>query len=173
MADIRIIDVQKEHIPEIFKIANSYQVQDPNVDIPHSEGFLVSNFRKNDYLRFLDTAEYYFAAADDSTVQGFLLGFSQSGIGGNSFADNAVQDYANGPFIIVKQICVRKGSSGLGIGTALYENLFRKIPKTPVFAAIVTDPANVASIEFHTKLGFTQVLRITPPDGIPRSIWRK
>ena len=171
MTIVRIIDTEQEHISQIEDIANSYLLTELPVGSSLNRGFLISGFTWNDYLNFLEYAEYYYVAVRENKVLGFLLGYSSDKIKEDECVNMLIKNYHRNPFIIVKQICVIKEMTEARVGTALYTHLFKSIPLVSVFAAIVTDPSNEASIKFHSKLGFIEAFSTTPPDGIQRSVW--
>jgi phosphinothricin acetyltransferase len=84
-----------------------------------------------------------------ATESGRLLGFAGS------------QQYRNHPAFrktIETSICVDPEAVGRGVGSALYENLFKEISGESLHCAVVGIALpNEASVRLHRKAGFTQV----------------
>jgi L-amino acid N-acyltransferase YncA len=73
-------------------------------------------------------------------------------------------------FVIIKQICIDPKQHHKGYGTLLYSFLMNKV-KQNIFAAIVLQPINQVSINFHKKMGFKNVFTVTPEDQIKRAVF--
>lgn len=71
-----------------------------------------------------------------------------------------------GEFVLVKQIFIDPEAAGKGAARALYGRLFADAgEQLPFVCAIVLEPFNRRSCEFHRRMGFVEFLRFTPvPD---------
>lgn len=123
----------------------------------------MSDYTPSDYERFLaQRGNIFLVARDDEGVIGFLLAHDHEELKGSH--DNNYSSLAKhhpAPLFLVNQIAVSKKTRRVGVGKALYEHAFGLIAKrldpgasSVVFAAIVSEPRNSASIRFHESLGF-------------------
>jgi ribosomal protein S18 acetylase RimI-like enzyme len=110
------------------------------------------------FLEFGDTA-YIARDLDNDRIAGYLLGFvAPTGDGYIHF------------------IAVRDDSRTLGLARALYET-FEKAARERGAVALkaITSPENEASVAFHQRLGFTEMVRADDygGSGRPRVVMRK
>lgn len=150
----------------------------------NSDSFLVSNFSRSDYERFLSSKHCHVLVAEtEGRVTGFLIGYNEkyartlpAGTS-ESVIINAIGDEAR--FNVVKQVGIHPDHAGKGLARSLYEAFFDEVPCEFVFAAIVEKPvANTGSMKFHEAMGFIPVLQSSPPnahyaDRIINQVWAK
>ena len=169
---LEICDIAKEDLPAIHALAEEWLLK--NASDPEESGFLVSNFTIEQYQKYLDTAEYFFMAKIDDEIAGFVLAYSKDSISPDEVLNSILKNIVVEDFILIKQICISKKHPIAAV--PLYEHLFAKQKKSLFFTAIVDDPLNIRSINFHKKMGFTFFENIMPPpdyDGEDRirSVW--
>jgi ribosomal protein S18 acetylase RimI-like enzyme len=139
-------------------------------DIRHATGFLVSTYSLSDYEHLLAQAEYFYVAESDSRIVGFIVAYSEKFVVGD-FPTTRLEAYTGPHFIVIKQVCVDTREARRGTGSKLYRHLMNETLSSPLVAAIVLQPENRVSINFHRKLGFRQLLTFTPSDGMLRGVW--
>lgn len=159
------------HIPEIAAIADFY-AKSRDADAGGG-GFLVSSYSEADYRQFLLDCDHFYVALNSSGVIGFLLAFSQVLIPESDWVGTQLRRTETQPFTLVKQLAIKAESTNSGVGTSLYGYLLERCSDVPIFSAIVLEPPNQPSVQFHKRLGFEQVREVTPPDGIKRGVWRR
>lgn len=169
----RIEPAEPRHLREIAHLAETNKLKVMPPDVAPELGFLVSEFRESDYRHFLTHAEYFYVLLDNEAVVGFLLAYSRQHIPPDDLLGSLLKDRYSEPFVVIKQICIAAGSISRGLATGLYEHLLSQAPDCPLFAAVVLDPPNVRSINFHEKMGFEKVLEVKPRDGMLRGVWRR
>ena len=170
---LRIEKVNSRYIPQIFSLAITYQLKRMPPKQSKKLGFLVSDFKKEDYQSFLSYYNYFYVLLEQENVLGFLLAYSRDRIQKNEWLNLQIKFQYPNPFVLIKQICIRPDKVSRGLGKLLYKHLFEQASEEKFFAAIVLQPPNYRSIAFHEKLCFKKVIEITPPDSIPRGIWMK
>jgi ribosomal protein S18 acetylase RimI-like enzyme len=110
------------------------------------------------FMEFRDTA-YIARDLDNDTIAGYLLGFvAPTGDGYIHF------------------IAVRDDSRTLGLGSALYGTFeMAARERGAVALKAITNPENEASVAFHRRLGFTEMVRFDDygGSGRPRVVMRK
>ncbi len=168
--NFRITLANDSHVDAIFRLAEASEIGSMEKR-NEAGGFLVSKFSENQYRTFITRADHFYVMADNERITGFLLAYS------NGFIDSAweVDAFINStypqPFVVIKQICIDKEFRRRGLAVRLYEHLIRQVPGHALFAAVVLEPYNYASVRFHERFGFQIVREITPRDGLPRAIW--
>eukprot|EP00553_Chaetoceros_curvisetus_P001280 CAMPEP_0204621486 /NCGR_PEP_ID=MMETSP0717-20131115/7176_1 /ASSEMBLY_ACC=CAM_ASM_000666 /TAXON_ID=230516 /ORGANISM="Chaetoceros curvisetus" /LENGTH=597 /DNA_ID=CAMNT_0051635895 /DNA_START=69 /DNA_END=1862 /DNA_ORIENTATION=+ len=146
-------------------------------------GFLVSNFDARTYSQFIKKAEHFLLLYAGTELVGFLLAYGSEHIDPlkeelnmhikNNFCDK---------FVLIKQICISSKIEHRreGYATLLYKELYARITHyydhetdpRPIYAAIVKEPSNSASVGFHEYVGFVNIEEFVPAlDGIPRYIF--
>ena len=166
-----IIEAQQNHIPEIFAIAKDYDF-DHLMHINNvKDGFLVSAYPEKTYKTFLTQSDHFYVALDHNTVVGFLLAFSSGLIPKFDWVGTQMRSRDARPFILIKQVAVRRNYLGKGLAEMLYQYLMERSQINPLLSVIVTDPPNDRSTRFHVKHGFEKIWDVTPPDGISRKVW--
>lgn len=168
-----IIKAELSHLNRIKSLSRAYQIDSLSEKEKEIHGFLVSGFSESSYLDFIARAEFFYVLSIDSIIEGFILAYNDTFLDDTDFLKNEIMKRVNKPFVILKQICIGKTKLKKGYGRKLYEYLFQQTKQTPVLAAIVLDPYNAVSIEFHEKLGFNKLFEFTPKDNIKRSMWIK
>ena len=132
-----------------------------------SQGFLVSNYELETYQEYIQNNKYFWVIEDDE-ICAFLLAFTRDEINPGILVNQKILEYCNQDFVIIKQICVSKHHKGYA--TQLYKALMGKTNN--IFAAVVLEPVNQTSIDFHQKLGFNLAFNITPEDNLKRAIYK-
>jgi len=175
--DVSIRKVKEDDLHLILDMANANSLKNISDDQKISDkGFLVSSFSLKDYQEFLEDGDYFFLAECDGEVKGFLLAYSSESIKDNDVTNKLLEKNMLLPFIVIKQIVISKGNTGKGIASKLYQYIFDVKPEIEFLSAIVTEPYNKRSIDFHKKMGFYHHCDITPPAGADgkirsREIW--
>jgi len=106
---------------------------------------------------FAAQADYFRVAGSNGALSGFLIALRP----GSSYASPNYRWFCNQyeDFAYVDRIAVAQAARGRGLGALLYDDLTRRLPSTVRTLACEVNirPANELSMQFHTKLGFTQV----------------
>ena len=170
---LRIENAAFRYIPQIFSLARAYELRQVPPKQSKKLGFLVSDFKEEDYQSFLSHYQYFYVLLEQENVLGFLLAYPSNRIQKHEWLNLQIKLQYPDPFVVIKQICIRPDKVGKGLGKLLYKHLFEKALEENFFAAIVLKPLNYRSVYFHEKLCFKKVFEITPPDFIPRGIWMK
>ena len=156
-----------EDTEKIFSIAQENSLYHNR----NNGGFLVSDYNINDYDYFIANNRIY--VLDEEGIKAFVLIFK----GGDLDRKQATHKrmlahHKNSNFLLIKQICVEYGSKKNGYGRRLYEYLIENY-NLDIFANIVMEPANTASVKFHESMGFGKVFEMTPEDGIKRHAYMR
>ncbi len=142
-----------------------------------SLGFLVSEFSEQQYIDFINKSDhFYIASLPDIGPVGFVLAYFDSLIDKTTeWTNTFLSYYLFNPFILIKQVCVTDQYASKGIGAQLYTHIANCNSGVPLVAAVVSDPPNHRSMDFHSKQGFCTILEIQPPadHGRPITIWWK
>ncbi len=168
----KIIKARTSDIDAIKTLSNQYQFSKLSNLEKKTHGFLVSDFNESSYLYFIDKAEFFFVLLVNDTTEGFILAYTDKFMDDNEYLKSKIIK-VNRPFIIIKQICIDKANLKRGYGKKMYNTLFHKVKNLPIVVAIVIEPYNLASIEFHKKLGFRELFQFKPNDKLQRSMWIK
>jgi len=103
----------------------------------------------------------------DARVEAFILAYTDDRICPNDTVSLSIRDFHPGPFLLIKQICARKGSPLRGSAGRLYEHTTREFPGLAQYAAVVLEPENTRSIHFHEHHGFHKCYEIQAPMDAP------
>ncbi|MEU0299030.1 GNAT family N-acetyltransferase [Streptomyces sp. NPDC006175] len=166
---IEVVRASEEHLGAICALAESRTLV-PGDPRAGRDGFLVSAFTEEVYRQRLTSAEHFWVAVKGSDVLGFLMAYSDGQVESDEWLNNRIKT-ALGQFLVIKQICVAHQTARQGVASLLYHHVLQQWQSSPVIAAVVCDPPNDASTGFHRKLGFEELTRLTPPDGMPRMVW--
>ncbi len=134
------------------------------------QGFLVSDYSKEDYVLFINTCKYFYVLECNGAVKAFLFTYDQEELPSNSIVNVKIKNMAKHDFILIKQICVDAKEQNKGYGKMLYEYLMNTV-NVDIFAAVVMQPKNIASDEFHKELGFQCIGLVQAEDGMKRGIY--
>ncbi|MFI0777879.1 GNAT family N-acetyltransferase [Streptomyces sp. NPDC021212] len=168
---VEIVRAGEEHVEQIARLAESRSLNGPGgVRGSTDGGFLVSAYTEADYRSRLTTAEHFYVAVKGGQVLAFLLAYSSDQVEPDEWLNRRIKTTL-GSFLVIKQICVSREAVRTGVASMLYYHVLDQWHKSPVIAAVVNDPPNDASAHFHHKLGFQELTRLTPPDGLPRVVW--
>lgn len=168
--EIAIIHAREEHLDQVVALAESRSLEKADPLQAGREGFLVSGYSLNTYRERLQTAEHFYVAVKGSDVVGFLLAYSDERIAPDEWLNRRIKS-SLGSFLVIKQICVSRSAARQGVASRLYYHVLELWQASPVIAAVVAEPHNEASARFHRKLGFEELVRLTPPDGKRRVVW--
>ncbi|MEU0842882.1 GNAT family N-acetyltransferase [Streptomyces sp. NPDC005962] len=168
---VEILRAGEEHVEQIVRIAESRSLNGPGGVRGSTEGgFLVSAYTEADYRSRLATAEHFYVAVKGGQVLAFLMAYSSDQVEPDEWLNRRIKTTL-GSYLVIKQICVAREAGRSGVASMLYYHVLDQWDKSPVIAAVVNDPPNDASAHFHHKLGFQELTRLTPPDGLPRVVW--
>lgn len=160
-----------EDVAAVYSLAEDWVLEDQAPKEAADKGFLVSNFTPAEYRRFVQTANAFFVLEHGSGVEAFILAYTDDRISPGDPVSLSIRDYHGGPFLLIKQICSRKGSPLRGSASRLYEHVCQAFPGLAQYAAVVLEPENTRSIQFHEHHGFHKCYEIEAPDGRTRGIW--
>lgn len=161
-------------IPRIAALQNRLLL--PVVKNPDG-GFLVSAFSEEQYAAFVDRYEYFCKAEEAGELLGVVMAYKAGHIAAEDVNNTLLRSVVIGDFVLVKQIFLAPEAAGKGVGNALYRHLFAEAgERLPFVCAIVMEPFNKRSCDFHARLGFREFLDFIPVadrDGIvrKRSAW--
>ncbi|WP_343041823.1 GNAT family N-acetyltransferase [Streptomyces typhae] len=156
---------------QIARLAESRSLHGPDGTRGVVEGgFLVSAYAETDYRGWLGSAEHFYVAVKGGQLLAFLLAYSSDRVEPDEWLNRRIKT-ALGSFLVIKQICVSREAARTGLASMLYHHVLDQWDESPVIAAVVNDPPNDASAHFHNKLGFRELTRLVPPDGLPRVVW--
>jgi L-amino acid N-acyltransferase YncA len=132
------------------------------------QGFLMHDYTRNyedyrdKYARRLAELKYFFVAEQVEEINGFLQAFSkeewlreepawqEDTIWSPHFSRNLLEN-----FVMINQTAILPGLTGKGLGSLLYEALFKELHEdgyTHVFAETIIAPQpNLASLNFRIK----------------------
>ncbi|MEE4543074.1 GNAT family N-acetyltransferase [Streptomyces sp. V4-01] len=168
---VEIARAGEEHVEQIARLAESRSLTGPDGARRRvAGGFLVSAYAEADYRARVETAEHFYVAVKGGRVSAFLMAYSSDRVEPDEWLNRRIKT-ALGSFLVVKQICVAREEARTGLASMLYYHVLDQWDESPVIAAVVNEPPNDASARFHRKLGFQQLTRLTPPDGMPRVVW--
>ncbi|RTE86949.1 MULTISPECIES: GNAT family N-acetyltransferase [Gammaproteobacteria] len=170
--DIRV--ATHEDVDHIHALAEQWLLS--NQEAPERTGFLISNFSKETYHQYVDSAEYFWIAETDGTIDAFLLAYSRDSIKPEEVINSCLRFSVIEDFVLIKQICANRDSKVRGAAFKLYNKLFKEMRQDYALAAVVNEPLNTKSIEFHQRAGFKHLWDLTPPPDFDgeirtRSIW--
>jgi predicted GNAT superfamily acetyltransferase len=162
-----------EHLIDIFNLARSLSLQRMPSNRTKDQGFLVSEFQKEDYIAYIQKADHFYVLHEDDTLCGFLYAYSSHLIAEDEWMNQLIKSKHPDPFVLIKQICIQSDLMGKGLATHLYQHLYQQTADYPLFTVVVSEPYNQRSVDFHKGHGFKEVFRGTPPDGLPREVWKR
>lgn len=159
-----------EDVDAIVELAASRSLAAVGGDQATSDGFLVSDLERAEYEHRIQESRYFYVATDDHRIVGFLMAYTSEQLRGDEWLNRRVLATL-GAFTVIKQVCVARSHARQGVGSRLYHELLVGHPREPVVAAVVNEPRNEASNNFHRKLGFEELTSLTPPDGRHRLVF--
>lgn len=168
MNHIEISKVEYHDLVQIVVLQNRLILSDT---VPE-DGFLVSGYRERDYKKFLKRGEILCKAVDGDRIVGAMVVLRSTSIVPEDVNNSLLKYTVNKDFLLVKQVFVAPEYGRCGIAGRFYTLLSRlNVNGLPIVAVVVRDPPNVASRNFHSKMGFTEYLEFLPSpdkDGIVR-----
>jgi ribosomal protein S18 acetylase RimI-like enzyme len=171
--ELSIKKATSEHLTDIFNLARSLSLQRMPPEQAEQLGFLVSEFQKEDYVSYIEKADHFYVLHEGDNLCGFLYAYSSDLIASDEWMNQLIKSKYPDPFVLIKQICIQPHLIGKGLATHLYRHLFQQTADCPLFTVIVTEPHNQRSVAFHEGHEFQQIFKRTPPDGIPREVWKR
>lgn len=170
----RIRSADANDAEAVHRLAESLSHDRVSSDPGEGGGFLVSAYSQRRYEEFAADVDHFYLAVARGTEQliGFVLAYSSEHAPANDWLTSFLLVVHRGPFLMIKQVAVSQAVRRRGIAKALYDYVLGQVEGRPVFAAIVLDPPNEASNRLHLQMGFEPLFDATPPDGIPRRVWR-
>ncbi|WP_143232588.1 GNAT family N-acetyltransferase [Actinoplanes regularis] len=168
--EVEIRPAMSDDLQEILELARSRALDVTPRESAMTDGFLVSDFDIGDYRRLLERAEYFYVVRVQKRLAGFVIAYGKDRVQGDEWLNVRLGDFFD-DFIVIKQVCVSLGHAGQGIASLLYNRVIDRNPDINIAAAVVTDPENRPSTGLHRKLGFRPAISMTPPDGLPRTVW--
>ncbi len=172
---MEISKVVFDDIPEITALQDALLLDRRGVKADN--GFLVSGYSAEDYLRFAERYEYFFKLTENGKITGVLMAYESRNILPEDKNNSLLKYAVKKDFVLIKQIFVSPEAGNRGVATLLYKHLFTVIPRDrPAVAVVVLEPFNRISCEFHKRRGFSEFLTFVPEpdhDGIVRrrSAW--
>lgn len=107
---------------------------------------------------------------DLGEVQGFVLAFHEHELNFDHIVNQRIRHHAKNDYIVLKQVCIKRKAQKQGYGRRLYEHLMSVVEKD-IYLAVVLDPPNQASLQFHHKLGFKKIFEVYAEDQRKRGIF--
>lgn len=160
-------------VPALHALAETWTLKGEPDGQSAESGFLVSNFTPETYRGFTHTATAFHVLEHEGEIEAFLLAYSGDQISASDRVSSKIHDIESRPFMLIKQVCVRRPPRIRGAAHALYDHLEQTHPGLPQYAAIVIEPRNTRSIRFHERRGFVCCYEIEGPDGLRRGMWMK
>ncbi len=158
-----------EDAEKIFEIAEGNSLN-KNKGIKPENGFLVSSYDLDKYKEYIINNRYFLVLEEQGILRAFLLAFTSAEINPDEIINKKIIANSDEKFIIVKQVCAAVDCHRQGYSTQLYNFLMDDI-KDNIFAAVVLEPINQASIRFHEEMGFRVAFTITPEDKRKRAVF--
>lgn len=153
-------------VDAIFRIAEENKLNDDNV----KQGFLVSDFSRLDYLTKIEALAHFYVIECEKKIVGFTFLYQSHDMDMSLKVNQNIKKASQGKFLIIKQVAIAKSHQHLGMGREIYDFLFRQFD-CDFFTAIVSEPKNQISIDFHLKTGFEKIADVLENDGLPREIY--
>jgi len=184
VSDVSVRRVIEADLDEVLRLAEAAQLR-PGTDT--QRGFLVSALPRETYAAALSYAELrkdaehvvFLAAESHGKLVGFLFGYNDvyanKNSGGQSEKD--IASFCSDSYYVLKQIASDYDARKRGIGRALVSHFLNDIRCAYVFSAIVVEPPNPTSSDFHKKMGFVPVFqsisRNSNGQTYPNQVWRR
>lgn len=163
--------------------------QDLQDKIAKQDGFLVSAFGPDTYKQWTQTVGGLYAYIRDGKVFGFLntyapqdpvLDYGSTILRTRSGVNVGSRD--NSGLEILKQICVDPACGQKGVAFSLFADYeYRLAVQTAaqgkaeetIMLAIVGEPHNLRSVQYHEERGYSLKYPVFPPDGLRRDMYAK
>lgn len=175
---IEVRRAREDDIDTVVALAKAQELGGLDTANAEKSGFLVSGFSSDVYRGYLTVAQYFNVVIDEGRVVAFLLAYDSDEIKAGETLNSLLKYNLTDPFVLIKQICVDRQSTGKGYASLLYKRLFEEARYPRLAASVVIEPFNERSVGFHEKLGFFKLCDIVPPpdpDGVRRlrGVWFK
>jgi predicted GNAT superfamily acetyltransferase len=169
--EFTIVRANSSHTAGITALARSRSLDSvPDAEEASRNGFLVSGYSEEVYRRRLAEAEHFYVAVKGAEVIGFILAYSDAHLESDEWLNHRIKGEFGG-FLVIKQVCTAKDAARQGVASRLYRHVLQQWNASPVIAAVVSQPENLASVAFHRGMGFELLTETTPPDGMARTVW--
>ena len=174
MESFFIRKAEEKDLNAIFELAKMASLYSLAAQAASESGFLVSDYTYEDYQRYLEVAEHFYLTETDGLIVAFVLAFESKNIRNDQIVESLLKYAYTKSFILIKQICVHPKYRRNGLASCLYDYLISiaNKQKSSLLAAVVFDPPNIPSIQFHQKLGFKKEIEVLAPDNRYRGIWK-
>lgn len=159
-------------VPVLHAMADRFLLSRLDPEAIERHGFLVSNFGAATYRSFLERADHFYVLEDEEGIGAFILAYGSDCPEDDEDQAEIRRRYP-GPFVLIKQICVRPERSGRGYAARLYDYVLEASGGLPQFAAVVLEPYNPPSVAFHERMGFREMFRLRAADGMLRAIFAR
>lgn len=133
-------------------------------------GFLVSGFDIKEYERMIRSYDHFYVVEIRKKVRGFIFAYDNKACDMNLNVNKSIAEHSDGAFLIIKQVCVDREYQGKGFGSLLYEHMLES-SAVPVYASIVEEPYNEASVHFHMRHNFKKTISVKAEDGMMRMVF--
>ena len=184
LSDVSVRRVTKADLEDVLRLADAVQLR-PGTDT--RRGFLVSAIPRETYAAALSYAELredtehvvFLAAESHGKSVGFLFGYNDVYANKRSSgqSEKDIGSFCSESYYVLKQIASDHTARKRGIGRALVAQFLNDIRCAYVFSAIVLEPPNPASSDFHEKMGFTPVFRSISRNSngqtYPNQVWTR
>lgn len=167
--DITVRKAKLTDVDDILRIAKIKSLKNLEKD-DLNNGFLISDFNKEDYVHFIENANFCFVAEKNKEIIGFSISYLSTNSLINDKIKDVLKEHQNKPYIIGKQVACLNGYNA---GLRLIKAMIDLADNLPIINAIVLDPYNEKSVQLHEKFGCKKVVEFTPDDGILRGVWRR
>lgn len=151
---------------EIYAIASANSIE--KIIDKEQQGFLVSEYSMDYYIRLIHTNECFLVLEEKGVVKAFLVLFTRKETNKDTLINRRMLEMSN-DFVIVKQVCVEENCRRMGYAELLYKEVMKQF-KCDIYSAVVLEPRNEASLKFHDRLGFKQACTTIAEDGLKRVI---
>ena len=151
MADGERVNIQPATVDDLDRI-----LEINNAAIPH-----VNRLSRDALLDLVRRSVVFCKACHEAGIAGFLLALDQGAV----YASENYQWFVKNVdrFVYVDRIAVSEECRGMGVGKALYRELFRealRLNHDQVTCEVNLVPPNPASLQFHRKLGFQELAQL-------------
>jgi predicted GNAT superfamily acetyltransferase len=165
-----------DDVNQIYKIARENSIGNNRRGSSElKKGFLVSNYSITQYNNYILNSKLFYVLEEQGQIKAFLLAFSENELDKDASIIKKIAQYnleknLNRQYVVLKQICVGRENLRRGYATQLYNYFIENIDKD-IYLAVVLDPYNEASMNFHNRMGFKQVFETTE-EGVRKAVFQ-
>ena len=111
----------------------------------------------NHLKKLIELSAYNLLVQDDDEIVGFIICMREGSAYGSENYKFFVQKLKK--FLYVDRVAIDEQYRRVGLGQAIYENIFIHAAKNdlPIALEVNTQPVNQPSLNFHEKMGFDKV----------------